>query len=86
MNSVDKKGEQIEQQNSQKPEMFSMKPRTWAVTRDQKYAYLYVPGHQNKAIEIRKIPSFQKLSSEIRYVLPGSITDIKLLLIDDIIN
>jgi hypothetical protein len=86
MNSEESKGEQIEKQNSKRPEMFSMKPRTWAMTSDQKYAYVYVPDPQHKAIEIRKIPSFEKLASEIRYELPGSITDIKILLIDDITN
>jgi hypothetical protein len=41
--------------------MFSMKPRTWAVTRDQKYAYVYVP--EAKAIEILRIPSFESLDT-----------------------
>jgi hypothetical protein len=62
--------------------IFSMKPRTWAVTRDNKYAYVYVPDAN--AIEILRIPSFQSLDSQIRYDLPDSATGIKLLFIDDI--
>ena len=54
------------------------------MTRDQKYAYVYVPDAN--AIEILRIPSFQSLDSQIRYDLPDSATGIKLLLIDDIDN
>ena len=60
--------------------MFSMKPRTWAVSRDQKYAYVHVP--EANAIEILRIPSFKSLNPKIRYTLPDSDTEIKLLIID----
>ena len=48
--------------------VFSMQPRTWAVTRDQKYAYVYVPDAN--AIEILRIPSFESLATQIRYKMP----------------
>lgn len=64
--------------------VFSMQPRTWAVTRDQRYAYVYVP--EANAIEILMIPSFESLASQIRYDLPESANGIKILVIDDINN
>jgi len=60
--------------------MFSMKPRTWAVSSDQKYAYVHVP--EANAIEVLRIPSFKSLNPKIRYTLPDSDTEIKLLIID----
>jgi hypothetical protein len=50
------------------------------VTRDQKYAYVYVP--EENAIEVLRIPSFESLYPKIRYTLPDSATKIKLLIID----
>jgi hypothetical protein len=61
-----------------------MQPRTWAVTRDQKYAYVYVPDAN--AIEILRIPSFESLAIQIRYKMPDSANGLKILLIDDINN
>jgi len=80
-----KKDDPLEGEEKKKPQiMFSMKPRTWAMTRDQKYAYVHAP--EANAIEILRIPSFEPINSQIRYELPNSSTDIKLLLIDDINN
>jgi hypothetical protein len=64
--------------------MFSMKPRTWAVTRDQKYAYVYV--HEAKAIEILRIPSFEPLEPQIRYKMPYLATGLNMIVLDDINN
>ena len=62
-----------------------MQPKTWAVTRDQKYAYVYVPAAN--AIEILRIPSFESLAYQKRFKLDDTFTDgIKLLIIDDFNN
>ena len=62
---------------------FSLVPKTWAMTRDQQYAFICVVDTIPNKIKVFKLPSFEIDEEFGSFDLPKDCSEIKQLLLDD---